>query len=163
MAIECDHVIARGSMHQWLTGARREQRKSARGYCSEKCIPITPMFDLPRLRARHPIITVSEYPRVQVRTQKANRTVFFFGGAILGAIGTSPVPIFSNIFETDQTELPSQFIIIIQNHWYDPSGTNRVDYIPEAKGRGKWERYPGFKSEMDRAAKSVLRESTVGY
>ncbi|KAF8502168.1 hypothetical protein F5888DRAFT_1174165 [Russula emetica] len=97
-----------------------------------------------------------------------------------------------NIFEQNQTKLPSQFII--QNHWYDPSGTDRVDYIPEAmKSRGKWERYPeseiydhenaGYWPPEDPtdisdlltsvlpegkvildwgAAKTVLRESTVG-
>ncbi|KAF8494831.1 hypothetical protein F5888DRAFT_1805159 [Russula emetica] len=97
-----------------------------------------------------------------------------------------------NIFEPNQTKLPSQFII--QNHWYDPSGTDRVDYIPEAmKSRGKWERYPeseiydhenaGYWPPEDPtdisdlltsvlpegevildwgAAKTVLRESTVG-
>ena len=37
--------------------------------------------------------------------------------------------------------MPSQFII--ENQWYDPTGINRVDYIPQAmKTRGKWERHP---------------------
>ena len=46
-----------------------------------------------------------------------------------------------NVFEPNKTKTPSQFLI--QNYWYDPTGTNRVDHIPQAmKTRGKWERYP---------------------
>ncbi|KAI9444791.1 hypothetical protein H4582DRAFT_2108601 [Lactarius indigo] len=38
-----------------------------------------------------------------------------------------------NVFETNETKTPSLFVI--ENHWYDPAGTNRVDYIPEAMKR----------------------------
>lgn len=95
-------------------------------------IPITLMFDLPRLRARYPIITASEYLRLHGQDPESESSSGFW---LRDYYISSP-----NIFEPNQTKLPSQFII--QNHWYDPTGTNRVDYIPEAmKSRGKWERY----------------------
>jgi hypothetical protein len=146
-------------------------------------IPITLMFDFPRLRTRHPIITASEYLRLHGQDPESESSSGFW---LRDWYISSP-----NIFESNQTKLPSQFII--ENHWYDPSGTNRVDYIPEAmKNRGKWERYPeseiydhenaGYWPPEDStnisdlltsvlpegkaildwgAAKSVLRESTV--
>ncbi|KAF8502800.1 hypothetical protein F5888DRAFT_1118232 [Russula emetica] len=96
-------------------------------------IPITLMFDLPRLCARYPIITASEYLRLRGQDPENESSSGFW---MRDFYISSP-----NIFEPNQTKLPSQFII--QNHWYDPSGTDRVDYIPEAmKSRGKWERYP---------------------
>lgn len=96
-------------------------------------IPITLMFDLPRLRARHPIITASEYLRLHGRDPESESSSGFW---LRDYYISSP-----NIFESNQTKLPSQHVI--ENQWYDPSGTNRVDYIPEAmKNRGKWERYP---------------------
>lgn len=96
-------------------------------------IPITLMFDLPRLRARHPIITASEYLRLHGLAPESESSSGYWPRDYYIS---SP-----NIFEPNQTKLPSQSII--QNQWYDPSGTNRVDYIPEAmKRRGEWERYP---------------------
>lgn len=101
-------------------------------------IPITLMFDFPRLRARYPIITASEYLRLHGLDPESESSSGYW---LRDWYISSP-----NIFEPNQTVLPSQSII--QNHWYDPSGTNRVDYIPEAmKSRGKWERYP--ESEID--------------
>ncbi len=101
-------------------------------------IPITLMFDLPRLRARHPIITASEYLRLHGQDPESESSSGFW---LRDWYISSP-----NIFEPDKTKLPSQFII--ENHWYDPSGTHRVDFIPEAmKIRGEWEPYP--ESEID--------------
>ena len=101
-------------------------------------IPITLMFDLPRLRARRPIITASEYLRLHGQSPESESSSGFW---LRDWYISNP-----NIFEPNKTKLPSQYII--QNHWYDPAGTNRVDYIPEAmKSRGKWERYP--ESEID--------------
>jgi hypothetical protein len=151
-------------------------------------IPITLMFDLPRLRARHPIITASEYLRLHGLDPESESSSGFW----LRDYYISSPSIFESNLESNQTKLPSQYII--QNHWYDPTGTNRVDYIPEAmKSRGKWERYN--ESEIDEngnagywppedptdisalltsalfegravlewgAVKSVLREYTVG-
>src|SRR6266403_351367 len=96
-------------------------------------IPITLMFDFPRLRARHPIITASEYLRLHGQDPASESSSGFW---LRDWYISSP-----NFFESNKTKLPTQFII--ENHWYDPSGTNRVDYISEAmKSRGKWERYP---------------------
>ena len=101
-------------------------------------IPITLMFDLPRLRARHPIITASEYLRLHGQDPESeSSSAYWWRDWYI----SSP-----NIFEPNKTKLPSQFII--ENYWYDPSGTHRVDYIPEAmKIRGEWEPYP--ESEVD--------------
>lgn len=147
-------------------------------------IPITLMFDLPRLRARHPIITASEYLRLHGLDPESESSSGYWSR---DWYISSP-----NIFEPNQTKLPTQSII--ENSWYDPSGTNRVDYIPEAmKSRGKWERYnesqiydhenagywppqdptdisnlltnvlPEGKAILDWSTiKSVLRENTVG-
>src|SRR5258708_20412470 len=96
-------------------------------------IPTTLMFDLPRLRARHPIITASEYLRLHGQDPESESSSGFW---LRDRYISSP-----NIFEPNKTRLPSQFII--ENHWYDPSGTHRVDYIPEAmKIRGECEPYP---------------------
>lgn len=97
-------------------------------------IPISVMLDLPRLRARHPVITASEYLRLHGQdTESESSSGYWLRDAYIAQ---------PNVFESNKTKTPSQFVI--QNHWYDPSGTNRVDYIPEAmKSRGKWERHPG--------------------
>src|SRR6266436_6401794 len=96
-------------------------------------IPITLMFDFSRLRSRHPIITASEYLRLHGQDPASESSSGFW---LRDWYISSP-----NFFESNKTKLPTQFII--ENHWYDPSGTNRVDYISEAmKSRGKWERYP---------------------
>jgi len=89
-------------------------------------IPISVMMDLPRFRERGPVITASEYLRLH--GQDPN---------IESADGLWPRELYhsqANVFESDRTKTPSLFVI--ENHWYDPPGTVRVDYIPqEMKGR----------------------------
>jgi hypothetical protein len=88
-------------------------------------IPISIMLDLPLLRARHPVITLSEYLRLH---------------------GLDPEIEASNgqwqkehdVFESNRTKTPSLFVV--ENHLYMPEGTTRVDYIPQAmKDRGNWQ------------------------
>ena len=95
-------------------------------------IPISIMLDLPRLRARHPVITVSEYlrlhgldPEIEASNGQWQRESYH----------TQP-----NVFESNRTNTPSLFVV--ENHWYHPEGTTRVDNIPQAmKDRGNWKPY----------------------
>jgi hypothetical protein len=104
-------------------------------------IPISLMLDLPRLRAQYPIITASEYLRLHGQNPESESSSGFW---LRDWYISSP-----NVFESNKTKTPSQFII--QNHWYDPAGTNRVDYIPQAmKSRGNWGRY--FEPEIGETA-----------
>jgi len=97
-------------------------------------IPISIMIDLPRLRAQHPVITASEYLRLHGQDPESeSRSGFWYRDSHISH---------PNVFETNKTKMPTQFII--ENHWYDPKGTNRVDYIPESmRNRGKWEQHFG--------------------
>jgi len=89
-------------------------------------IPISVMMDLPRFRERGPVITASEYLRLHGQDPEVESTD-----------GSWPRESYhnqGNVFESDRTKTPSLFVI--ENHWYDPPGTIRVDYIPqEMKGR----------------------------
>ena len=97
-------------------------------------IPITLMLDLPRLRQLYPVITASEYLRLHGQDPGSESSSGYW---LRDWYISSP-----NVFEPNKTKTPSQFVI--ENSWYDPTGTNRVDHIPQAmKNRGKWERYPG--------------------
>ncbi|KAH9178702.1 hypothetical protein EDB89DRAFT_2063636 [Lactarius sanguifluus] len=97
-------------------------------------IPISLMVNITHLRSRQPVITVSEYLRLHGQSPESESTSGFWPRE---SYHTHP-----NIFETNKTKMPSLFVI--ENHWYDPAGTNRVDYIPEAmKRRGNLERHPG--------------------
>ena len=128
-------------------------------------IPISVMMDLPRLRERAPVITAKDYLRLHGQDPK-----------IESANGQWPRELYhsqANVFESNRTKTPSLFVI--ENRWYDPHGTVRVDYIPpEMKERensqsGKepteisnlLRRKMGFGSpatDWD-PAKSVLRDS----
>jgi hypothetical protein len=101
-------------------------------------IPISVMLDLSHLRARHPVITVSEYLRLHGQDPEIESSRGSWEGE---SYHTRP-----NVFEANRTKTPSLFVI--ENHWYDPEGTSRVDCIPQAmKERGRWERYNGSESQ----------------
>jgi hypothetical protein len=101
-------------------------------------IPISIMFDLPHLRAHYPVITVSEYLRLHGLDPEGESSR---GSWLRELYHSHP-----NVFESNKTKTPSLFII--ENQWYEPSGSNRVDYIPEAmKERGNWERYSPSQSQ----------------
>ena len=97
-------------------------------------IPISVMVNITHLRSRHPVITASEYLRLHGQDPEIESSSGFWPRE-----GYHSHP---NVFEANQTKTPSLFII--ENHWYDPTAINRVDYIPEAmKMRGNLERQPG--------------------
>ena len=101
-------------------------------------IPISIMVDLPYLRAHHPVITVSEYLRLHGLDLEGESSS---GSWQKELYHTRP-----NVFESNKTKTPSLFVI--KNQWYDPSGSTRVDYIPQAmKERGNWERYSPSQSQ----------------
>ena len=101
-------------------------------------IPITTMIDLPYLRARHPVITVSEYLRLHGLDPEAESS--------RGSWERESYHTQSNVFESNKTKTPSLFVI--KNQWYEPSGSTRVDYIPQAmKERGNWEPYSPSQSQ----------------
>ncbi|KAH9032232.1 hypothetical protein EDB85DRAFT_1890725 [Lactarius pseudohatsudake] len=81
---------------------------------SANSIPISVIVNMTHFRNRQPVITASEYLRLLGQASRA----------------------------TNKTKTPSLFVI--KNDWYEPRGSVRVDYIPEAmKRRGKLERHPG--------------------
>jgi hypothetical protein len=101
-------------------------------------IPISIMIDLPHLRAHHPVITVSEYLRLHELDPEAQSS--------RGSWERESYHARPNVFESNKTKTPSLFVI--KNQWYDPSGSTRVDYIPQAmKERGNWERYSPSQSQ----------------
>jgi hypothetical protein len=99
-------------------------------------IPISTMLDLPLLRARHPVIILSEYLRLHGLDPEIEASN---GQWRKESYHTQP-----NVFESNRTKTPSLFVV--ENHWYMPVpsgwGTIRVDYIPQAmKDRGDWQPY----------------------
>jgi hypothetical protein len=97
-------------------------------------IPISVIVNMTHLRNRQPVITASEYLRLHGQDPESESSSGFWPRHLYH---THP-----NVFETNKTKTPSLFII--ENHWYNPGGTTRVNYIPEAmKRRGKLERHPG--------------------
>ncbi|KAF8266933.1 hypothetical protein EI94DRAFT_1830358, partial [Lactarius quietus] len=86
------------------------------------------------LRNQQPVITASEYLRLHCQDPESESSSGFWPRH---SYHTHP-----NVFEANKTKTPSLFLI--ENHWYDPQGATRVDYIPEAmKRRGNLERHPG--------------------
>jgi hypothetical protein len=101
-------------------------------------IPISIMIDLPRLRAQYPVITVSEYLRLHGLDAEVESSSGHWDRESYHAR--------PNVFESYKTKTPSLFII--KNQWYDPSGSTRVDHIPqEMKERGSWEPYSPSQSQ----------------
>ncbi len=101
-------------------------------------IPISVMIDLPHLRSRHPVVTVSEYLRLHGLDPEVESSRGHWEKKLYH---TQP-----NVFESNKTKTPSLFVI--ENQWYEPSGTTRVDYIPQAmRERGNWERYSHSQSQ----------------
>jgi hypothetical protein len=101
-------------------------------------IPISIMVDLPYLRAHHPVITISEYLRFHGQDPE--------GESSRGSWQRELFHSQPNVFESNKTKTPSLFVI--ENQWYEPPGSNRVDYIPQAmKERGNWESYSPSQSQ----------------
>ncbi|KAH9058101.1 hypothetical protein EDB87DRAFT_1627498 [Lactarius vividus] len=97
-------------------------------------IPISVIVNITHLRSRQPVITASEYLRLHGQDPESESSSGFWPRQ---SYHTHP-----NVFETNKTKTPSLFVI--ENHWYNPAGTVRVDHIPEEmKKRGGLERHPG--------------------
>ena len=97
-------------------------------------IPISVMVNITHLRDRQPVITASEYLRLHGQDPESESSS---GRWPRQSYHTHP-----SVFETNKTKTPSLFVI--ENRWYNPTNTTRVDYIPEMmKRRGKLERHPG--------------------
>ncbi|KAH9028798.1 hypothetical protein EDB84DRAFT_1588862 [Lactarius hengduanensis] len=96
-------------------------------------IPISVIVNMTHLRNRQPVITASEYLRLHGQDPESESSSGFWPQSY----HTHP-----NVFETNKTKTSSLFVI--ENDWYEPRGSVRADYIPEAmKRRGKLERHPG--------------------
>jgi hypothetical protein len=101
-------------------------------------IPISIMIDLPRLRARYPVITVSEYLRLHGLDPESESSRGHWERELYH---THP-----NVFESNKTKMPSLFVV--ENKWYEPPGSTRVNYIQQSmKERGNWERYSPSQSQ----------------
>ena len=97
-------------------------------------IPISLIVNMTHLRERQPVITASEYLRLHGQDPENESSNGIWSRE---SYHTHP-----NVFETNKTKMPSLFVI--ENHWYKPEGTTRVDCIPESmKRRGNLERHPG--------------------
>ena len=95
-------------------------------------IPISVMVNMTHLRSQHSVITASEYLHLH------GLDPGFESGN--GIWLRDRYHVHPSVFETNKTKTPSLFII--ENHWYDPVGINRVNYITEAmKLRGNLERH----------------------
>jgi hypothetical protein len=92
------------------------------------------------------LITVSEYLRLHGRTPEIEST----DGVWLRLYHTRP-----NIFRPD-VFTPSLFVI--ENHWYDPQGTTRVDYIPEMRTRANLTHEEG-PTEISKKKKSGMKRA----
>ena len=97
-------------------------------------LPISVIVNMTHLRNRQPVITASEYLRLHGQDPESESSSGFWP--------RNSYHTHANVFETNQRRRPSLFVI--QNHWYRPHGTIRVDHIPEVmKRRGNLEVRPG--------------------
>lgn len=92
-------------------------------------IPITMMLNITHVRRYQPVLLVSEYLQLHnlpVDIEKSD------GSWDRSAYHTSPsIP-------TDDPEQKND-LFVIENDWFDPTGTNRVDIIhTDMKERGRW-------------------------
>ena len=85
-------------------------------------IPLSVIVNMTHLRNRQPVITASEYLRLHGQDPESESSSGFWPRE---SYHTHP-----NVFEKNKRKTPSQFVI--DNHWYEPANTTRVDYIPEA-------------------------------
>lgn len=89
-------------------------------------IPIFVMMNITLLRQTQPVVLVSEYLRLHGFTPEDERSN--------GAWHRAPYNTRPNVFTG---RVPSFYGV--KNHWYDPPGTIRVDYLSkEVKQRGQW-------------------------
>jgi hypothetical protein len=115
-------------------------------------IPISLMIDLGRIREQHAVITASDYLRLHGLDPEEE--------SISGYWLRDWYHTHANMFEPDKSKLPSLFVI--ENHWYDPQGVNRVDYIPPAmKKRGEWIRYSNSESQEVGGYWSPMEQTNV--
>ncbi|KAI0052882.1 hypothetical protein FA95DRAFT_1174199 [Auriscalpium vulgare] len=92
-------------------------------------MPMSLMLNLTHLRERHPVILIADYLRLHGLDP--------LGEFSNGAWNREAYHKQANVFESDETKLPTLFVI--ENSWYDPEKTVRVDVLPDAiKARGGW-------------------------
>jgi hypothetical protein len=113
-------------------------------------IPISLVLDLPRLRERGPVITALDYLRLHGQGPEVESTS---GWWPKGLYHRSP-----NVFESDKTKMPSLFII--ENHLYDPDGTNRVDYITEEM-KVRRNRTQGGPTEISTLLRGIVSDRSI--
>jgi len=91
-------------------------------------IPMSLMLNITRLREKHPVILLSDYLRLHGRPPSDEHSN--------GAWHRDDYHRTANVFDP-QSKNPT--IFVVENSWYDPTGVNRVDYIPEdVKVRGRF-------------------------
>lgn len=92
-------------------------------------IPIQYMLNVTRLRSLNPTITVAQYLRIHNLVEDLE--------AKNGAWLRDWYHVQAAALDEDQSHLPSLYVI--ENHWYDPWQTTRVDQVPDdMKVRGGW-------------------------
>lgn len=92
-------------------------------------VPMSEMLNLTHLRRTQSVITVAEYLRLHNISEDLETST--------GQWDSERYHQNSSAFSS-QGKAPS--LHVIENHWYDPPGLNRVDNIPDdMKERGQWD------------------------